>query len=210
MVSSEQWKVLAQAYAFLGNSLLAPMTQTENVGLDPAFWEGFPSFDDADVRAAEDGMARRVRDLVGEDDPVLKVSVEYTHLFIGPPRPAAAPWETFYRGGEAASGSVVGFGEATFAMRQQLRELGLELRNENNQYEDHLGIELLCLSELCSRASREEAEAAAVAAFIKERPLNWIDAFSARVMEECPDGYFAGLSAVAVALLRWHFDELSR
>lgn len=210
MISGEQWKVLAQAYAFLGNSLLAPMTQTESVGLDPVFWEGFPSFGDTGVRSAKDGMARRVRGLAGEDDPILKVSVEYTHLFIGPPRPSAAPWETFYRGGGAASGSVVGFGEATFAMRQQLRDLGLELRNENNQYEDHLGIELLCLSKFCSLAAQGKAEAAAVAAFIEKRPLSWIDAFSARVTEERPDGYFAGLSAVAAALLHWHFDELSR
>lgn len=27
-----------QLYAFLGNSLLSPMSRTESVGLDPAFW----------------------------------------------------------------------------------------------------------------------------------------------------------------------------
>ena len=40
-------------------------------------------------------------------------------------------------------------------MRERLRALGLELCNENNQYEDHVGIELLYLSELCRRASEE-------------------------------------------------------
>ena len=39
------WKTLSEAYAFVGNSLLRPMTMTSPVGLDPAFWKAFPVFD---------------------------------------------------------------------------------------------------------------------------------------------------------------------
>lgn len=207
MIAKEQWESLARSYAFLGNSLLAPMTQTESVGLDPAFWGSFPAFGDADVQAAADAMAQRAQTLRASDDAVLDVSVEYTHLFVGPPRPAAAPWETFYRAGETASDTVVGFGEATFAMRRQLRAMGLELSNENNQYEDHIGIELLCLSELCARAARGEADVADVAAFAGERPASWFDAFAECVAQERPDGYFAGLVAVVAALLAWQLRQ---
>lgn len=48
-------------------------------------------------------------------------------------------------------GVTVGFGEPTFQMREVLRSLGLEVAGPSNQYEDHLGLELLCLSEMCRR-----------------------------------------------------------
>ena len=37
-MTCEEWMVASQLYAFLGNSLLSPMSRTESVGLDPAFW----------------------------------------------------------------------------------------------------------------------------------------------------------------------------
>ena len=43
---------LADALAFCGNSLLAPMTQRTGVGLDPGFWESFPLFGDQGVADA--------------------------------------------------------------------------------------------------------------------------------------------------------------
>lgn len=208
MMEHEQWDTLSQAYAFLGNSLLAPMTQTETVGLDPRFWEQFPSFDSPSLCAAAGAMAKRADSLSLRDNPVLAVSVEHTHLFIGPPRPAAAPWETFYRGGAREGGAAVGFGEATFAMRRQLRELGLRLSNENHQYEDHMGIELLCLSTLCSRAAQGGTSESAIAAYIDERPGSWISAFLHSVAEERPKGYFAGLLSLVDALLSWHREQL--
>lgn len=188
------WQDLADAYAFIGNSLLKPMTQTATVGLDPEFWKAFPSFEDAKVRAAlavcEAYAAAACAK--GEQLALTDVAVEYTRLFVGPPSPAAAPWETMYRAG----GTSVGFGEATFRMRQLLREHGLELSNENHQYEDHMGIELLLLSELCRMQ-----DAPAAQSFIAEHPLAWIDAFASKVSESSSQGYYAALLALARALL---------
>ena len=154
MAKEIPWKTLSEAYAFIGNSLLKPMTMTSTVGLDPAFWEAFPSFDDEAVAEAVAACARYAEGAVqraeaGEDEPQ-RAAVEYTKLFVGPPSPAAAPWETMYRGENV----TVGFGQATFEMRELLREAGLEVRNVNNQYEDHLGIELLYLSSLCAPRRR--------------------------------------------------------
>ncbi len=155
------WKELSEAYAFVGNSLLKPMTQTSDVGLDPAFWEAFPTFGSSEVAgvcAALAAYALAAREAAASDgrDAVECCAVEYTRLFVGPPRPAAAPWETMYRGGAAVGGATVGFGQATFEMRALLREAGLEVKNENTQYEDHIGIELLYLSALCARAAEGE------------------------------------------------------
>ena len=35
------WSDLADVYGFIGNSLLKPMTQTADAGIDPGFWASF-------------------------------------------------------------------------------------------------------------------------------------------------------------------------
>lgn len=205
------WKTLSEAYAFIGNSLLKPMTMTSPVGLDPAFWESFPTFDDAAVAEAVAVCARYAEEAahrgeVGEDEPQ-RAAVEYTKLFVGPPSPAAAPWETMYRGQDV----TVGFGQATFEMRELLRAAGLEVRNENNQYEDHMGIELLYLSSQCARVDsggQDAPEPEAVANFIEKYPLSWVEAFRARIAETASEGYFVGLVGLERAVLAWHADAL--
>lgn len=211
MANEIPWKTLSEAYAFIGNSLLKPMTMTPTVGLDPAFWEAFPAFDDAAVADAvqacaryADQAARRIE--AGEDEPQ-RAAVEYTKLFVGPPSPAAAPWETMYRGQDV----TVGFGQATFEMRELLREAGLEVKNENNQYEDHMGIELLYLSTLCARIDAGSDDAPTpneVAVFIEAHPLSWAGAFRARIAETAAGGYYDNLVGLERALLAWHAAAL--
>ena len=178
--------------AFIGNSLLKPMTQTQSVGLDPLFWRSLPDFGEDSIG---EGIAERIGRECGER-AVEVVSVEYTRLFVGPPSPAAPPWETMYRGS-----TNVGFGEATFEMRNCLHDLGLELSNENRQYEDHMGIELLYLSELCRCAVKGENCENQLRSFIAKHPLSWIDAFLDRIEGVFPEGYFSGLVRLEKALL---------
>ena len=210
-MTCEEWMVASQLYAFLGNSLLSPMSRTESVGLDPAFWRELGGLLDgalADSAESLASWAERASADAARSEVVQRVSVEFTKLFVGPPKPAAAPWES-------ANGPVdshVGFGEATFAMRERLRALGLELCNENNQYEDHVGIELLYLSELCRRASEESSGVAAcdaaapdaeeIASFIREHPLAWVPRLREKVAASQPEGYFIRLLDVVLALLK--------
>ncbi|MBQ9043433.1 MAG: molecular chaperone TorD family protein [Eggerthellaceae bacterium] len=196
------WTELSGAFAFIGNSLLAPMNQTDRLGIDPAFWREFPDFEDEGVAKAigncfDYADVRRSLASAGED-PVRGISVEYTRLFVGPPSPAAAPWETFYRN----EGVSVGFGEATFEMQRLLREAGLQVSNENNQYADHIGIELLYLSVLCERAAQGgQAEADACASFAAEHSLTWIGKLRNRVSDDSPSGYYDNILTLAEALL---------
>lgn len=210
-MTGEEWMVASQLYAFLGNSLLSPMSRTESVGLDPAFWRELGGLLDGALTDSAESLAswaERASADAARSEVVQRVSVEFTKLFVGPPKPAAAPWES-------ANGPVdshVGFGEATFAMRERLRALGLELCNENNQYEDHVGIELLYLSELCRRASEEASgaacdaaapEAEEIASFIREHPLAWVPRLREKVAASQPEGYFIRLLDVVLALLKW-------
>lgn len=201
----KNWNDLADAFAFVGNSLLLPMNQTAAVGLSPAFWEAFPHFDSPAVEGAADALAQwaQANSSKSEEDAVRDVSVEYTKLFVGPPSPQAAPWETM----NGATETTVGFGEPTFQMKQLLREAGLEVSNSNNQYEDHMGIELLYASELARRAAQEadDQQAQQVAnqlrGFLAEHPLKWVDTFAAKVQAAAPGGYFERLLALAKALM---------
>ncbi len=208
METTLPWKTLSEVYGFLGNSLLKPMTQTAHAGLDPAFWEVFPDFGSEQVRNSLDALAAHARKAaeLGEIAAAEQCAVEYTRLFVGPPSPAAPPWETLNRNADV----TVGFGEATFQMRALLRDAGLELRNDNNQYEDHMGIELLYLSECCRRAQENEegSDIAAIHAFVEEHPLSWIDAFRVRVAGAFPEGYFDCLLALAESILRWHLASM--
>ena len=140
------WALHADLYAFLGNSLLAPLRPDAAVGLDPAFWDVWAC--DGENEHVHNGISTLKKHAarlacVPPEQAVQQVNVEFARLFVGPPKPAAPPWETLNRNPEA----TCGFGEATFAMRTLLREAGLCVQNENHQYEDHLGIELLYLSE---------------------------------------------------------------
>lgn len=208
--TAQTWMDYAEALAFVGNSLLAPMNQTETVGLSPEFWREFPDFDDARVAEAISACeryaigAQAFKDEGG--DAVQRASVEYTKLFVGPPHPAAAPWETMYRSG---SGNVTaGFGQATFEMRGLLREAGLEVSNENNQYADHVGIELLFASTLCARAAEADGDKTVQAEivqqlgkFLDEHPRAWIGELADAVSSEEPDGYIGNVLALAQALI---------
>lgn len=208
--TAETWTNYAEALAFIGNSLLAPMNQTGTAGLLPEFWQDFPSFDDVRVAEALNACERYAADakaFVDEGgDAVQRASVEYTKLFVGPPRPAAAPWETMYRPG--SDGATVGFGQATFEMRALLREAGLEVSNENNQYADHIGIELLFASTLCARMAEADGDEAAQAeiasqldAFLDGHPRAWIGKLLDAVRAEEPAGYIANMLALAQALI---------
>ncbi len=154
---------LADALAFVGNSFLKPMSQLSDVGLDHTFWAAFPDFGNEGVASALERCFQWAAsgESVSRDERVKVVSVEYARLFIGPPEPIVAPWETFYE----REGVVSGFGEPTFRMRERLRQLDLVVSNENNQYEDHIGIELLCCSEYVRRAVGDPAFAKEARAF---------------------------------------------
>jgi TorA maturation chaperone TorD len=204
---SEVWTTRAQVYAFLGNSLLAPMIEDTAAGLDEETWRAFPLDPAANEHVAAGLSALRscLRGLSGlsRQEAVLKVAVEYTALFVGPGKPLAPPWETCYRGTDEYV-----FGESTFAMREVLRRHGLAQNNASNQLEDHMGLELLYLSVSSERIAAHEPsqdELVEQRAFIDEHPLAWVQGFQERIRENGRVGYFAGLLEVA-----WGMLELDR
>lgn len=232
--SNDDWRSASELYAFLGNSLLDPMNRTEAVGLDVEFWIAISRMFNGSLEGEATALASWANGHAHEsrEHVVRDVSVEFTHLFVGPPKPAAAPWESAYGNVE----SHVGFGAATHEMRGIMRDMGLSLQNESNQYEDHIGIELLIASEMCRRIADglscgvacsvvEEIDAAPqrsdsndgdvmdalrFAEYVNEHPLRWIGKMRARVSAEAPDGYFVRMLGLAEAALSWHVRQIEK
>lgn len=210
VLDCDEWRTLGQLYAFFGNSLLSPMNRTESVGLDSSFWRDLAGLlGGAIARPAQHcaAWAEQSAAACSLDELVQRVSVEFTHLFVGPPSPAAPPWES-------ANGPVeshVGFGEATYQMRERLRSVGLAQCGSSNQFEDHLGIELLYLSELCRRIADAQASTCGSAdaqveeleGFVREHLLCWIGRFYDKVAASRPDGYFVHVLDCVRALFEW-------
>ena len=194
--SPSEYEIIANAYAFLGASLLKPMSQTPRLGLDPGFWDAFTAFDSDAVGDAARSLAAFASSVSDQEEAVEKVSVEWTRLFVGPPKPAAAPWESFYRVKDPKSG----FGPATFEMQELLRARGLAISGDSNQYADHIGIELMLLAEMCRKATALE-DFEEIGGFLSEHLLGWIGSFEEAIAAHEPDGYYRRVIVLVKALL---------
>lgn len=214
------WEQLATMYAFAGNSFLSPMTTETALGLSPDFWETLPTCNSEVISNAAKQLAtfaqRQKLEKAQSANMVQEYSVEYTRLFIGPPRPAVAPWETMY----APGNNAIGYGAATIDMKRIIAAQGLQLQGAHNQYEDHIGVELLLLSVLCTQQHESELAAAKVPAinvkaslafllhYLQQHPGSWIKTFAANVVAAAPGSYYALLATWVKNIVIWHLSQM--
>ena len=193
MVKASELPLYSQALAFVGNSFLKPMTQTSSLGLMPEFWEEFPLFGNEQVEQAVLALFTFAQNDQDHDidQRAHETACEFTELFVGPSLPAAAPWETTYDEGYQGTG----FGQATFEMRHLLREAGLEVSGDFNQYADHIGIELLYAAALCEQSPEKLPD------FIEGRLLKWSGKLFTAIEKAKPEGFYARLGRLTTALL---------
>ena len=198
-----EWQAYADAFAFTGNTLRNTVNRAVNIGMRPALWNKFPTFNDDAIAAACEKMHDYVTDDKREaEGGFADAAAEYAHLFDGDAA-AVDPCESTY---------CCATDEETAALRASIRALfeasGLELKNAENEREDHFGLEMLFVAALCDRLMAErdpEAQAAIeerLVAFINEHPLAWVGKLRASVAQEAPGGYFDCLLELAEALMR--------
>lgn len=202
MQATMTWEDYAALYAFFGNSFLSPMSETGAFGLDPAFWDWLSGIDDGAVQEALGAMDAFLSRCAGANaaEAVAACSREHAWLFVGPPEPHVYPWESLALSG----GGIAAFGEATREVGQLMRREGVRLSVPNRQAEDHIGIELLFCSVLCGRAADDAEQGGKVAYFMDAHLLNWMGLLAERVANERPCGYYAPLSALALAVVEHH------
>lgn len=209
-------------FALLGNVFLtsANLLPTHEIA-HRSFWEALPSevcMLQGAVQEASDQLTCAHQELLNvvssyeqqyqtEEEILMRWGVEYTHLFIGPPSPAVAPWETMHTPGNTS----VGFGEATVDMKHRLSRKGLTLASGKHQYEDHIGIELLYASELLGEISQTADEQNAFTQQVEARKawvefcdarLWWMSDFSVQLKQSFPEGFYAALARYTHALIR--------
>lgn len=212
-IEKQQRRAYRDVYEFIGRELLDPMNISGNRrGVDPDFWEAAPIPENERGRHGWNRLCSyaHAAHVSSEDDNAavpgaLQASVDFVRLFIGPPKPAAAPWETFY---ESSKERHVGYGRATVEMKKLLAQEGFALAGSNRQYEDHIGIELLYLSVLCAE-SNDDGDGKAYR-FIMEHPLRWIESLRSAVDAVGSSSYYSALLEYAQGVLEDHALAYSR
>lgn len=87
------------AYSFFGNCLLRPVDEEQSNLLTTTFWQDFPFPGGLDTEQGLKSMIRFLQEKQQTSEPadlLKQTRVDYAQLFMGPPRPLAAPWETVY------------------------------------------------------------------------------------------------------------------
>lgn len=133
------------------------------------------------------------------------VQADYTHLFVGPGKVDAPPWESVYFHDEEML-----FQEETLHVREWYARFGLQAELLHSEPDDHLGLELAFLAHLAGQAvsacEKGEAEkltwlTAAAREFAAEHPSKWISAWCDRVHKHARTEFYRGIALVAKGAL---------
>jgi TorA maturation chaperone TorD len=163
---------------------------------------------DALFSAAEDGL--RDRDVF-----VDKLSVDFTHLFVGPGKMEADPWESLH-----TSSENVLFQPITLDVRKAYVAQGFIPQSYPHVADDHIALELDFMAQLAKRlleaheaGDYERAQMALVASkdFLDAHLLIWVPSFADRLSHAKHSGFYDRVGAVLAAFLpidREALDEI--
>lgn len=196
---------MMEAVAFVGETLAPFFLQ------DPRTGDAGPSFQvlsalDAPIAAAEwpfvdEAVARDTLCLMveglsaGVDDDALVW--EYRRLFVGPAAKPAPPWGSVYTDREC-----VVFGASTLALRQWMRDQGIERTTDDRTPEDHIGL-MLALMAWIARNRPEVLDE-----YLREHLLTWSSHFLDALAASSEHPFYEGLARLTKASLEGIRDEL--
>lgn len=134
---------------------------------------------------------------------------EYQRLFIGPGPLVAPPWESYYRSKEQLL-----FEEWTYQIREQYHLFGLQYKNENNEPDDHLLLELefmLILLDLCLQETKTDKLVELLSNqihFLEKHLTIWIPYFCKRIIEHTNSQLYLGAAMLLEDLLTFDLTTL--
>lgn len=195
----ERLDAFAGAYTLTSRLLLEP---PELALLDrirhPGILDGWPMRDEVSRRGA-----RMLLD--GADGDAVELARDYRALLVGPGDRFLPPYESVYRSRE---GLV--FEEQTLQVRAAYRAFGLVAPALNREPDDHIGLELQFLAEVCLRSldaldrgddDALDATLAAHQAFLEDHLLVWAPAYLERVHDGAATEFFRGAALLTAGLL---------
>lgn len=162
--------------------------------IDPtAAGEDWPFVDAATATESLELMRDGLKAGIAAEDLVW----EYRRLFIGPAKKPAPPWGSVYTDREC-----VVFGESTLALRQWMREEGIERLDEEKTPEDHIGLMLVLLAWI----SQNKPEC--VEDYLADHLLTWSSHFLEQLAEAAEQPFYRGLALLTKDSLEGMQHEL--
>jgi TorA maturation chaperone TorD len=133
------------------------------------------------------------------------IESDYMHLFVGPSKVLAPPWESFY-----LSKDHILFQKQTLQVRNWYRRYGLQVENLYNEPDDHLGIEFSFLGHMASltlEASKAGDQDSfdnhwkAQSVFVRTHLSRWVYLWYANVEKYASTAFYAGLGRLACGVI---------
>ena len=143
------------------------------------------------------------------DGQIQREYEEHHRLFVGPGPLVAPPWESYYRSREQLL-----FEEWTYQIREQYHHFGLKYKNENNEPDDHLLLELefmLFLIDSCLRETRAEKIVELISSqitFLENHLTIWVPFFCKRIIENTSSQFYLGAAMMLEDLLSFDLTTL--
>jgi len=143
------------------------------------------------------------------DEQIQREYEEFQRLFVGPGPLVAPPWESYYRSREQLL-----FEEWTYQIREQYHHFGLQFKNENNEPDDHLLLELefmLFLVDLSLQETRAEKIVELISSqilFLEKHLTVWIPYFCKRIIEHTNSQLYLGAAMLLEDLLNFDLTTL--
>lgn len=195
----ERLDAFAGAYTFTSRLLLEPpdLTLLDRIR-HPQLLDEWPMRDEVSRRGARLLVAG-----AGEDPVAL--ARDHQWLFVGPSARFVPPYESVYRSREGLL-----FEEQTLEVRAAYRAFGLVAPALNKEPDDHVGLELHFLAEVCLRSldaldagddDAFDATLAAHQAFLDDHLLTWAPAYLDQVQEKAGTDFFRGAALLTAGLL---------
>ncbi|MEG0070925.1 MAG: Tat proofreading chaperone DmsD [Raoultibacter sp.] len=138
----------------------------------------------------QDGLAEGL----GSEDLIW----EYRRLFIGPAPKPAPPWGSVYTDREC-----VVFGESCLALRQWMREVGIQRATEEQTPEDHIGILLLLMAWIVQNKPEVLED------FLRLHVLPWSSHFLEALTDAAEQPFYEGLARLTRVSLEGLQRELA-
>ncbi len=130
---------------------------------------------------------------------------DYSRLFVGPDRLPAPPWESVYR-----SPDHLLFDVATIQVRELYQQYGVKAPNQNNEPDDHVGLEMafmVHLSQLALQAIDAHNDCLldralqGQHAFLTDHLLAWIPRYAQDVINSANTDYYRGVAYLLIGTL---------
>ncbi len=148
----------------------------------------------------QSGM-EEIRHFLKKHDSAEEIKADFTHLFLGPGRIPAPPYESVFRSEEHLM-----FEKEMLDVRAAYRGHGMGLEKNNPVPDDHIGFEfqftaLLCLKIAESLTKNKPDDAGIIqndlTRFMDAHLFKWLPDFFSRVKDNSATGYFYGMAVFA-------------